>query len=246
MAIEKFTLSLVNSERVTPNVLHISFRRTDSKVLDFVPGQFITFLFPGENKPKRRSYSVATIPGTVDTIDIAISYVEDGVASEVLFNAKPGDCFDAMGPAGRLIMMDDPDIDRYVLVATGTGVAPYRAMLPELAKRFTERPDFKAHVLLGVQYQADLLYAEDFREFAEKHPQLTFHAYLSRDAMETPKPDEYKGYVQHAFDGLALQADRDIVYLCGNPNMIDDAFAWLVDKGFATKTVRREKYISSN
>ena len=43
-----------------------------------------------------------------------------------------------MGPAGKLIIKDDPDYKRYILVGTGTGIAPYRSMLPDLAKRLEQ------------------------------------------------------------------------------------------------------------
>ncbi len=245
MAIEKFSLVLQQARRITPNVLHMAFKRADGKRLDYIPGQFITFMFEGADKVKRRSYSIASVPGQDDTIDIAISYVEGGIASEALFNMQPGEDFAAMGPAGRLVIQDDPHTKRYILVATGTGVAPYRTMLPELAKRLTERPDFSIELFLGVQYRQDLLYAQDFREFAKQHQRFRFHAYLSRETTELVD-DEGKGYVQHGFESLNLQPDTDIIYLCGNPNMIDDAFALLLEKNFATKAIRREKYISSN
>jgi len=245
MAIEKFSLALQQAQRITPNVLHMAFMRTDGKPLEYIAGQFITFMFQGAEKAKRRSYSIASIPGKTYTIDIAISYVEGGIASEALFNMKPGESFAAMGPAGRLIMQDDPEAKRYILVATGTGVAPYRTMLPALAKRLSEQPDFSVELLLGVQYHQDLLYGEDFREFAKQQQRFHFHAYLSRETTELAS-DEHTGYVQHAFKQLALHPGTDIVYLCGNPNMIDDAFTLLLEQNFATKDIRREKYISSN
>ena len=59
------------------------------------------------------------------------------------------------------------------------------------------------------------------------------------------KSHEYKGYVQHAFPDLTLNPQEDIVYLCGNPSMIDDAFTYLKDTGFTMQQVIREKYISN-
>jgi NAD(P)H-flavin reductase len=45
---------------------------------------------------------------------------------------------------------------------------------------------------------------------------------------------------------LDLDPENDIAYLCGNPDMIDQAFDRLTQKGFSPKNIRREKYISSN
>ena len=113
----------------------------------------------------------------------------------------------------------------------------------ELAKK-TATSDLQAIILLGVQSPADLLYGEDFITFAEQHPNIKFHAFYSRIQPETPKSFEHPGYVQHYFETLQLEPAHDVIYLCGNPNMIDDAFAKLQNMGFETKNVRREKYIS--
>ena len=241
MAIEKFGLELVESKNITSNVKHFAFKRDDGKKLNFIAGQFITFLFDHEDgKLRRRSYSVASIPSQTDHIEIAISYVKDGIASEHLFNMKAGDSFNAMGPAGRLILKDE-SIRKLILAGTGTGIAPYRAMLPELATK----TDMEIHILLGVQYRQDALYAEDFRAYAKQYPHMHFTACLSRET-ENLANDEFNGYVQNQFEALNLDPQQDVVYLCGNPHMIDQSFEMLSNAGFDAKNVRREKYISSN
>ncbi|MDF2690323.1 MAG: ferredoxin--NADP(+) reductase [Gammaproteobacteria bacterium] len=244
MAIEQFNLVLKSAKMLTPNTRHMIFVREDGKKLDYLPGQFITFTFDGsDGKPKRRSYSISSLHGQTDEIEIAISYIKGGVASEALFAMQPGQKFPAMGPAGRLVLQEEP-ISRYILIATGTGVAPYRCMLPNIAEKLNN-PNFSIELFLGVRLKEDLLYGEDFVEFAKTHPNFKFHAYYSRE-QSALEPYEHKGYVQHAFDQLNLKPGSDVIYLCGNPNMIDEAFQKLVAMGFATKDIRREKYISSN
>ncbi len=241
MAIQKFELELITKTRITPNTLHFAFKRADGLELDFIPGQFVTFLFDHEDgKVRRRSYSVATIKEESKAIEVAVSYVEGGIASELLFNAEPGDRFNGMGPAGKLILKDD-DVKRLILVGTGTGIAPYRSMLPELAKK----SHIHTEILLGVQHQVDELYSEDFLKYAHDHGHINFTARLSRETSAL-KNHEQKGYVQHQFKMLNLQPGEDIIYLCGNPDMIDQAFESLTEQGFDSKSVRREKYISSN
>ena len=56
---------------------------------------------------------------------------------------------------------------------------------------------------------------------------------------------QHKGYVQTGFDNYNLDPETDMIYLCGNPGMIDAAYEILLAKGFTARTVRREKYISS-
>ena len=226
--------------------MHLAFMRKDDTTLNFIPGQFITFLFTVDGKVKRRSYSIASIPGKTDEIEIAISYMQNGMASKTMFNLLPNDCLTCSGPFGRLVLRDNDQPKRIILVATGTGVAPYRSMLPELETRLTNDQNLQIILLLGVQYRKDLLYAQDFIDFSNTHKRFAFHAYFSRDALTTAKDYEHQGYVQSAFPALNLDAEKDLLFLCGNPNMIDEAYAWLTGQGFSSQQVRREKYLSSN
>lgn len=243
MAVKTFPVELAWTKMLTPKVKHLAFKRTDGDALNYTPGQFISIHFEHEGKALRRSYSVATIPGESDLIEFAISYVPGGPASELLMNLKEGDKLDFSGPYGRLVLRDEP-LQRLFLMATGTGVTPYRCMLPTLHDLMQQNPELKIILLLGVQYRQDQLYAEEFLQFQQQHPNFEFRIYFSRDELPGQLKHEHKGYVQHAFDDFAMNPATDIVYLCGNPHMIDDAFGILKDIGFEVQQVRREKYVS--
>jgi ferredoxin-NADP reductase len=242
----KFDLSVQHTYMLTPNIIHIALKRNDGIHLDFTPGQFVTFIFENEvtGKPIRRSYSISSIPGETDNIEIAVSPVAEGFATNIFFNLHDNQILPCSGPFGRLVLKDNEQPEQYVLVATGTGVSPYRAMLPTIARRLTTDENIKFTLLLGVQHRQDLLYLDDFINFAKQYDRFQFRAYLSRET-ELQHDYEYRGYVQHAFSDLNLNPEADLIYLCGNPNMIDDAFAILQEKDFPTKSVRREKYISA-
>lgn len=241
MTRKHFNLVLEHVRDLAPGVKHFAFMREDGEPLDFIPGQFVQMFFDDGEK-FRRSYSIASVPDRDPTTDIAVSAVVDGRATRQFWAMRPGDAVESMGPFGRLILRDDPPV-RYTLVATGTGVTPYRAMLPELARRLDAGWP-RVRVLFGTRRREDLLYADDFVRIAEAHPGFEFTAHYSRGMPADPRPWEREGYVQHAFEDLDLDPESDVVYLCGNPNMIDDAFTWLTERGFGSQHVRREKYIS--
>lgn len=237
-----FTVSLVEATLLTPKVRHLKLKRHDGQPLEFIPGQFVSFHFAGvEGKEIRRSYSLAGIPGQSSHIELALGYVKRGIASEALFSAKPGDQFTLSGPYGRLILRDE-NPRRYIMVATSTGITPYRSMLPALAARLNQ---VQVVILLGVQTRADALYSADFLAYANRYPNLDFRLCYSRETeKEGFLPSEHLGYVQDQFALLNPSPDNDIVYLCGNPNMIDAAYDILKEKGFNAQQVRREKYVS--
>jgi ferredoxin-NADP reductase len=242
MAIETFPLELAWRRRATPHVLHLAFRRQDGAVLDFIPGQFINLHFETEGSGTHRSYSIANPPGPDGLLEIAMSPVESGLATGVLSALAPGDTVAASGPYGRFVLRDEPPC-RYVLVGTGTGITPYRAMLPLLGERL--KAGFRVHIALGVWRREELLFGDDFIEFADAHEQAVFSGCYSREQPEHPAPWEHPGYVQTLYSHLELDPAHDVVYLCGNPGMVDESFEILKAMGFGVKQIRREKYVSA-
>ncbi len=242
MAKKEFKLILKDFKMITPKVRHMIFTTESSEPFNFTPGQFITFHFEVENETFNRSYSVATIPTQSQDIEIAVSPFPGGPGTEFLFHLTKGENVTTTGPFGRLILRDEIP-KRYFMLATGTGVTPYRSMLPQLHERLGNH-DMKVIILQGVQTPEDLLYGEDFWNFAKKHPNLEFHAFYSRHTPSAGTLFEHQGYVQHFFQHETLDPEQDIFYLCGNPDMIDESFNFLLDKGFSIQNIRREKYIS--
>jgi len=249
LAIVHFPLRLVGSRMLAPSVRHLAFARDDGQPLDFIPGQFIQvhFNYP-DGTPTKRSYSLATMHdhalGPGEAIEIAVSYVPGGAATALFEALDEGQQIQASGPYGRFCLMPADANRRYLLVATGTGVTPYRAMLPKLAELIAAR-GIEVVVLFGCRTPAEQLYAEDFRAFAEAHPSFRYVPCFSREMPASPHPDDRRGYVQEALAEFAPSAEGDIAYLCGNPNMVDACFEALKTAGLPVPHIRREKYVSS-
>jgi ferredoxin-NADP reductase len=182
MAIRKFQLVLQSARMVTPRVRELTFVRKDGEDIDYIPGQFVTLHMPHEGDVLRRSYSIASVPDQADgTVSVAVTHVDGGRATKRLFAMEPGETVDAVGPFGRFILRDEAPC-RYLLIGTGTGITPYRAMLPELERRI-DLEDFEVELFLGVRMREELLYGDDFTAVAEKHAGLQFPRLLQpRDA----------------------------------------------------------------
>jgi NAD(P)H-flavin reductase len=253
MAIVHFPLKLVARRMLAPSVAHLSFVREDGQPLDFIPGQFVQVHFAyADGTPTKRSYSLATIHdhalGPGESVEIAVSYVPGGAATALFEGLDLGGTVDASGPYGRFCLMPSDANRRYLLIGTGTGVTPYRAMLPLIAQQI-ERRGIEVVLLFGARNPGELLYGDEFRAFADAHPAFRFVPCFSRElpAAGSPHahPDVRHGYVQNFLDAFAPNADTDIAYLCGNPNMVDACFEALKGHGLAVPQIRREKYVSS-
>ncbi|CAM5429297.1 ferredoxin--NADP reductase [Rhodanobacter lindaniclasticus] len=245
---DHFQLRLVDAHMLAPTVRHLAFERVDGQPLAFQPGQFLQVHFHyDDGTATKRSYSVGTVgdgSSPVQRIEIAVSYVEGGAATKLLGELPIGGVIDASGPYGRFCLQDADTHPRYLLLATGTGVTPYRAMLPQIEKLLAggER---EVVLLYGARNEGELLYGEEFEAFAQSHPGFLFHGCLSREARAVPRAGDRAGHVQNVLAELGPEASRDIAYLCGNPNMVDAAYAALQEFGLPVRQIRREKYISS-
>jgi len=250
VAIVQFPLRLAARRMLAPSVAHLCFERDDGQPLDFIPGQFLQVHFDyADGTPTRRSYSVATRPdaaaGSSGAVEIAVSYVPGGAATALFEGLDIGDRVQASGPFGRFCLQQGDANARYLLIATGTGVTPYRAMLPQFEALIAER-GVGIVLLFGARTPDELLYGDEFRAFADAHPaHFRFVPCFSRELPADPHPDVRHGYVQQFLPEFAPDPARDIAYLCGNPNMVDACFEALKAAGLDVKHVRREKYVSS-
>lgn len=253
MAIVHFPLKLTARRMIAPSVAHLSFVRDDGLPLDYIPGQFIQIHFEyADGTSARRSYSLATqhdhALGPGEAVEIAVSYVPGGAAT-ALFEAMPeGDQVTASGPYGRFCLMPNDANRRYLLIGTGTGITPYRAMLPQLETLMRDR-GVEVVLVQGARNPGELLYGDEFRAFANAHAGFRFMPCFSRElpvtGSEQDHPDMRHGYVQNVLAELSPDPEGDIAYLCGNPNMVDACFEALKEAGLPIPHVRREKYVSN-
>ena len=248
-----FPLKLASRRMLAPTVAHLAFTRDDGQPLDYIPGQFLQVHFEhADGTAARRSYSLATIHdhalGPGELVEIAVSYVPGGAATALFENLAIGDTVQASGPFGRFCLQPRDANRRYLLIGTGTGITPYRAMLPLLEQAMAER-GVEVVLLSGARTPAELLYGDEFRAFADAHPGFRFVPCFSRQLPEPGSAHDHAdvrhGYVQQFLAGFAPAPEGDIAYLCGNPDMVDACFEALKGHGLPIPHIRREKYVSS-
>lgn len=241
-------LRLRQSRAIAPTTQHLSFDIAEGDAFAWLPGQFMHVFFDtAGGATTKRAYSIATRTDTPQsdaaTIEFVVSRVEGGLGSTHMATLQPGDTIPVSAPQGRFCLLPGDSNGRYLLVATGTGVAPYRAMLPQLLAAHAAR-GIDVVLLQGARTPADLLFADEFDAFAAAHPWFRYVPCLSRQSRGDAGAFDHAGHVQTAFAQHAPDPGRDIAYLCGNPNMVDAAFEALKLAGLAPAAIRREKYVS--
>ena len=241
MPLPQYPLSLKSQSFISQRTLQLNFELVQPTPTDFtfVAGQFVQLQIPSKEGIKKRSYSIANSPASfreTDQLEIAISLVEKGLASEFFEHAEAESTVNMSGPFGALTLPDTIS-GQLVLVSTGTGIAPYRSMLPHLGKLISE--GVAITIISGARHRDEQLYLKDFSEYHS----IRMISCLSREA--TLHSDEQAGYVQQQFSQLDLNPAKDIVYLCGNPFMIDDSVRALTELGLPARHIKREKYVYS-
>lgn len=239
----KFQLILQDKINLAPNTQHFRFICNDP-TLSYKAGQFISLHIEKDGVEHRRNYSIANAPTGNNIIELAMSYLPNGLASTLLANMSSGDTLQASGPYGQFILKEEALPKRYILIGTGTGITPYLSMLPQLG-HLLETTSLEVVILQGVRTSQDLLYGNEFVEFAAKYPRASFYACYSRETPAQPQAFEVTGHVQDHLEKLQITPADEIAYLCGNPQMVDDAFHKLQELGLERVQIRREKYIAS-
>eukprot|EP00529_Nitzschia_sp_RCC80_P020167 CAMPEP_0113453338 /NCGR_PEP_ID=MMETSP0014_2-20120614/7306_1 /TAXON_ID=2857 /ORGANISM="Nitzschia sp." /LENGTH=417 /DNA_ID=CAMNT_0000344729 /DNA_START=108 /DNA_END=1361 /DNA_ORIENTATION=- /assembly_acc=CAM_ASM_000159 len=150
-----------------------------------------------------------------------------GICSNFLCDTKPGDEVNMTGPAGKVMLMpeEDPKTD-YIMVATGTGIAPYRGFIRRLFFEKTPAADAykgEAWLFLGVANSDALLYDDEFQDVKSRYPENFRLDYaLSREQTNAKGgkmyiQDKVEEYADEVFDKLDKGAH---IYFCGLKGMM--------------------------
>ena len=198
--------------------------------LDYRAGQWISLHLPaGARPPAVRGYTLAE-PAAADTrIRLAFDAVPGGVGSTYLSGLSGGERIPFTGPLGNFTL--DGAADTVVMVGRFTGVVPLRCMLLEAAARGPAPR--RALLLQTAESPAGLVYRDELAALAANTPWLDYRA-------EVVATD---GVAEIELLADLLPAGTDFTpYLCGLSRVVRPLRAHLVERGFARRAVRCERY----
>ncbi|MGA1288413.1 MAG: CDP-6-deoxy-delta-3,4-glucoseen reductase [Rubrivivax sp.] len=210
---------VMSIQRPTPDVAVLRMQLPANQNLQYRAGQYIEFIL---RDGARRSYSMANAPhllGTPPSIELHIRHMPGGLFTDQVFGSmKEKDILRIEGPYGSFFLRED-STRPMVLLASGTGFAPIKALIEHMEMKAITRP---TTLYWGCRSRADL-YLHDWAEAAAARlPHLRYVPVLSE-----PRPqDDWTG--RTGFVHEAVMADMpDLsghqVYACGAPVMVDAA-----------------------
>lgn len=197
---------------------------------------------PDPGKLIRRVYCIASSAANRQFLEFFIHLVPAGLLTPRLFNLKIGDrLWLSDRVTGAFTFEHVPDDANIVLIATGTGLAPYVSMLSTHLKFATQR---QVAVIHGARHSWDLGYRPILMSMQHLRPNFIYVPVISRPQQE-PVPwlgatghvqDLWRdGALEHAW-GFRPRPENTHVFLCGSPEMIESMVALLAQDGFAECT----------
>jgi ferredoxin--NADP+ reductase len=220
--------------------------RFDGEPTPFLTGQYMTIGVMVDGKIVQRPYSVASAPAVAGSegYEFYVRLVQGGTFTPLLWELPVGHGMRMIGPKGKFMLQ--PDDDRtHIFISSGTGNAPFVAMIRQLMIDKQARP---VVFLNGVSYADELGYRATLEEWEDSGSfPVTYIPTVSRP--NDPRNRDWTGRTGRVetilgpvLDELGLSPADSVAYICGNPDMILTAEQTLLDRGYPEDQVHKELY----
>jgi Na+-transporting NADH:ubiquinone oxidoreductase subunit F len=231
---------IVSLRDLAPDMREVTLELLSPAAMPFKAGQYVQFLIPGteqDPQPLYRAYSVASPPSSSGRLTLVFGRIPGGVCSSYVFERlHTEDEVTVNGPFGEFYLRDsERDI---LLVAGGSGMAPLRGMLMDMAEK---------HVTRAVTYYftartaRDLFYVDEMRARERDMPRFRFVPVLSNPGPREGWEGE-KGGIASALNRLLPALSHHEAYLCGSPGMIDASIGVLRARGLRNELIFYDKF----
>ncbi len=204
----------------------------------FLPGQFLTFSAIIDEKPIRRSYTIASSPAQCDYVEITVKREEQGAESRYLHDhVAVGDHLDVSGPSG-VFTFTGKETDSVVLISGGVGITPMMCVLRYLTDCGYPGDIFFIH---GARAAQDLIFREELEYLQKRHGNA--HVTVT---IADPEDASWTGARGQISKELIMQTVPEIarrrVHVCGPPAMMAAVKAELVELGVAKDKIKTEAF----
>ena len=226
--IKKLPSRVASIVRAAPDVAIVRLQLPATERLQYLAGQYIELIL---KDGKRRAYSMAGAPHTADQLELHIRHTPGGVFTDQVFRdatnvpgAKPAtalkerDILRFEGPFGTFFLRED-SVKPMVLVASGTGFAPIKAVIEHAIAKQTDR---EMVLYWGGRRPQDLYLDELAKTWQGVLPSFRYVPVVS-DALPEDAWNGRTGFVHRAVLEDFADLSRHQVYVCGAPIVVDSA-----------------------
>lgn len=239
-----FTTTVVSNEYTAKQTRKTRFKVDQSNLdsqdissFSFETGQFVNL----KVEPKvMRAYSIASSASHLPEFELCVKIVENGKGSTYIENMKKGDRVEFMGPFGHFGKSSDSK--KIVMIATGTGIAPMRAICEEEAEKGFP---VLTQLIFGVSEEEYASYQEYFQELDALHKNFIFHLYVSRPnaSYQTDSVRKIGRVTSWVDEKTSLDFEDTQILICGNPAMVKQVQTLLRDEKGVDKETRKNDIV---
>lgn len=248
------TITQIDSFNEYLVVFHVA--PDSGRIPDFEPGQFTTLgLAREEDDPSKvrtgkdgkrrvrmikRAYSIASASDVIDHMEFCIILVDEGQLTPKMWKLDVGRrVWMSDKISGEFTLEPVPPGKDIVMVSTGTGIAPFISMY----RRYRNANRWRRAIMIsGVRHACDLAYRDELEMYAKEDPNFVYIPVVSRDddwqGVRGRVPATLEPATYQKLAAATLDPAQCHVFLCGNPQMIDDVEAMLLGHGFKTHKKR--------
>ena len=214
--VRKMPARVTSIEKVSSDVVILKLQLPANDTLRYHAGQYVEFIL---RDGARRSYSMANAPHNGPGVELHIRHMPGGKFTDHVFTAmKEKEILRVEGPFGSFYLRED-SAKPMVLLASGTGFAPIKALLEHLRFKGSERP---AVLYWGGRRPADLYMDAWVRERLADMPHLKYVPVIS-NALPEDNWTGRTGFVHKAVLEDFPDLSGHQVYACGAPIVVDSA-----------------------
>jgi ferredoxin-NADP reductase len=186
----------------------------------------------------QRSYSIASGPEDTDLL-LTIERLDDGEVSPYLVDElRPGDELELRGPIGGYFVWERSSGGPLLLIAGGSGVVPFRAMLRH---HVTSGSDAPVRLLYSARSLNQVLYPQELEALASDD------RIAVRTALTRTWPEDWQGHRGRISPELLREVswppdEHPLIYICGPTGFVEAMAGQLVDAGHSPGRIRTERF----
>lgn len=210
---KRLQVKVYRNTRVAPDVSLLHLRLPAGQRAKFKAGQYLDVLLPDGN---RRSYSMANPPHESDVLQIHVRHIQGGRFSQRASTLQAGDFLDVELPFGQVEISNESD-DPLLCVCGGTGFAPVKSLLDDMAKQKSSRP---VTLIWGSRDLAGLYLLPHVDKWKKSLPNFQFLAAIEMPT-EAQAFEIFHGRIDAAIQSMSGSLICKEVYCCGAPAMVD-------------------------
>lgn len=244
-----YNATVIGKILITPDLMVLRIKTDEPRNL-FSAGQYTTIglcpveerslnsVVPVEDDTKceiiARPYSIASANHETQNFEFYISQVKSGQLTPRLFNLELGRrMWVDTKILGVFNLNDTPKNCNIVMVATGTGLAPYISFL---RSHILEHKEIKMAVIHGAAYRWDLGYLSEL-EFIRSTFENFFYfpTLLKGDSSWAGLRGHIEDHLESGLlekNGIEIDCEKTHFYLCGNPKMVESVSSFLEKRNY--------------